>query len=488
MINVINGETPFQILSSSFSIGPSETGYELQVGADSRNFTTLFSVGANTPRMVTNVANGSYFRLKNNVGDVKVNWQRVCVNEGGEGGSGTELQPVADFPLNAVEGTVISYTGSSSASGVYQYDGTEWTEVGSDVDLSAYWTSAETKTYVDSAVTDTQNQLNEISGMMQSKELVISTAFNQLSDEIDELSGRSVDLSAYYTSAQTEEAISAATSGKADAANIAANTGNYIFPKWNNQGIISGVSQQVFESYLLVNDEGTGGYFFMNTSKYDAQNKALKLYTPLSAGTAGDILVSTGNGAPVWSAVTMPEVKTVIDFDRTTQSERAAVYAELKTLYDAGSGGTINKKYDFYKTVNTWQGLKIEYYTFSGGSLVFGKVVSPGNLTEQIVYEQVMTIDAAGNVAVVTNTVGGGADMSAYWTSAQTEDAIAVVQNQVDIIDEVVSDALNDLNAQLTTRVSSTSVSTIWRGTQAEYDAITTKDANTFYIITGTNN
>ena len=102
--------------------------------------------------------------------------------------------------------------------------------------------------------------------------------------------------------------------------------------------------------------------------------------------------------------------------------------------------------------------------------------------------------DFMGDVLLICSPDGGniviegGADMSAYYTSAQTEEAIAVVQNQVDIIDEVVSDALNDLNAQLTTKVSSTSVSTIWRGTQAEYDAITTKDANTFYIITGTNN
>lgn len=176
MLVTIQNESPFQILSSSFSIGPSETGYELQVGADSRNFTTLFSVGANTPRMVTNVANGSYFRLKNNVGDVKVNWQRVCVTEGGEGGSGTELQPVADFPLNAVEGTVISYTGSSSASGVYQYDGTEWTEVGGSIDpsvLEGYATSG-----------DMQSAFTLISETQQ----VAAAGFNQLEERIDELS------------------------------------------------------------------------------------------------------------------------------------------------------------------------------------------------------------------------------------------------------------------------------------------------------------
>ena len=33
------------------------------------------------------------------------------------------------------------------------------------------------------------------------------------------------------------------------------------------------------------------------------------------------------------------------------------------------------------------------------------------------------------------------------------------------------------------TSIGSNSVATIWTGTQAEYDAITTKDANTLYFI-----
>lgn len=132
MLVTIHNEVPFQILSSSFSIGPSQTGYELQVGADSKTFSTLFSVGANTPRMVTNVANGSYFRLKNNVGDVKVNWQRVCVDEGG-GAAGNELTPVSEFPLNADPGTVVALASGDTVS-VYQYDGENWNEVGGNTE------------------------------------------------------------------------------------------------------------------------------------------------------------------------------------------------------------------------------------------------------------------------------------------------------------------------------------------------------------------
>ena len=79
---------------------------------------------------------------------------------------------------------------------------------------------------------------------------------------------------------------------------------------------------------------------------------------------------------------------------------------------------------------------------------------------------------------------GRTVDMSDYWTSAQTEEAItsknyvtsAQVETQIVEKNYITSAATANM-------VSSTSVSTIWKGTQAEYDAITTKDPNTFYII-----
>ena len=384
MIFTVKNEVPFQILSSSFSIGPSPTGYELQVGADSKTFSTLFSVGANTPRMVTNVANGSYFRLKNNVGDVKVNWQRVCVTEGGEGGSGTELQPVADFPLNAVEGTVISYTGSSSASGVYQYDGTEWTEVGGSIDpsvLDGYATSG-----------DMQSAFTLISETQQ----VAAAGLNQLEERIDELSGSSVDLSAYYTSAQTEDAISAATSGKADAANVTPKTGRN-FPEWNAQGIITGSTQMAWLTNDIVN-----GKVRKQVLSNDASN-GFAIYAPQSAGTAGDILVSTGNGAPVWSAVTFPDASNYVT------SAQVETQIEAKNYVNSGDVKS-----------------QVEAYNYATVS-------------------QIPTVPTSNTA--FTNDAG-------YITSA----------------------AIADM-------VTSTYISTIWRGTQADYDDIPTKDPNTFYII-----
>lgn len=176
MIIKVQNSNAFQILSSAMVIGPSQTGYQLEVAADGRNFSPLFSVGPNVTRQATNLSSGAYYRLNGNVGEVSVNWVRTCVTEGG--GDSSELQPIDYFPLDAVEGTVISYTGSSSASGVYQFDGTEWTKVDAHIDLSPYWTSAETQ----SAITAVEDHLYDV-------EEVTASALTELHDNIQELSG-----------------------------------------------------------------------------------------------------------------------------------------------------------------------------------------------------------------------------------------------------------------------------------------------------------
>lgn len=85
----INGEAPFQVLASNFSISPSNEGYTLQVSADGINFSDLFAVGAGVTRMVTEVSNGSYFRCAGNQSAIVVNWEKQCGGGGGgEGGDG----------------------------------------------------------------------------------------------------------------------------------------------------------------------------------------------------------------------------------------------------------------------------------------------------------------------------------------------------------------------------------------------------------------
>lgn len=179
MITKIIGEQPFQVLANNFSISPSNEGYTLQISADGKQYSNLFTVGAGVTRLVTGVAANSYYRLSGNQSNVSINWMKTCVTEGG--GDSSELQPIDYFPLDAVEGTVISYTGSSSASGVYQFDGTEWTEVGADIDLSPYWTSAETQ----SAITAVEDHLYDV-------EEVTASALTELHQGLLEVSGRTI--------------------------------------------------------------------------------------------------------------------------------------------------------------------------------------------------------------------------------------------------------------------------------------------------------
>lgn len=67
--------------------------------------------------------------------------------------------------------------------------------------------------------------------------------------------------------------------------------------KWNSQGIVTGGTV----AYSKVN-QINGTNYYVYSERIDSRPN---IYAPTVAGTAGQFLVSTGNGAPVWSAVTM---------------------------------------------------------------------------------------------------------------------------------------------------------------------------------------
>lgn len=103
MIYKIQGEQPFQVLASNFSIGPSNEGYTLQISSDGTNYSDLFSVGANVTRMVTGVANGSFYRLSGNASEVAVNWSKQC-NDGGSGGGSGQQGPMGPEGAQGYQG------------------------------------------------------------------------------------------------------------------------------------------------------------------------------------------------------------------------------------------------------------------------------------------------------------------------------------------------------------------------------------------------
>lgn len=75
MTKKITGEQEFQVLAHSMTIGFSESGYTLMYGSGDGNFTAWEeSTDANTVCMVVNFAKGTYFYLKNNVGEVTIQY------------------------------------------------------------------------------------------------------------------------------------------------------------------------------------------------------------------------------------------------------------------------------------------------------------------------------------------------------------------------------------------------------------------------------
>ena len=122
MTQKIAGQAPFQVLATNFSISPSEQNTVLQISADGTNYSDLFTISAGQTKMVTNVANGSYYRLKNNQSEVTINWRTQCNDGQGGGGGGSQyiLPPATDRTLGGVKvgnGLSVTSDGTLSATG-----------------------------------------------------------------------------------------------------------------------------------------------------------------------------------------------------------------------------------------------------------------------------------------------------------------------------------------------------------------------------------
>lgn len=232
----VKNDTPFQILTSAIVIGPSQTGYQLEVAADGKNFSPLFTVGANVTRQVTNLSSGAYYRLNGNVGDVVVNWVRTCVTEGGSGGSGatytagtyiditqdvisvTGITPdnyltsadtenfltsadTADFLTSADTQNLVSSAQVKTQIEDYHYVNSG--DVKTQVEAYNYITSAQAKTQIEAYDYATSADLASVSGILDTHitdvERVAASAITELHTGLMEVSGRSEFNPALYT-------------------------------------------------------------------------------------------------------------------------------------------------------------------------------------------------------------------------------------------------------------------------------------------------
>ena len=139
------------------------------------------------------------------------------------------------------------------------------------------------------------------------------------------------------------------------------------------------------------------------------------------------------------------------------------------------------------------------------------KTTPCGMITSDIDLSSYVTIDEMNNYSEVVSTslteqkldiVNIKTKFNDYYTKSQTDNKYVtsnfvaqkyVSNSSLENLSYVVATSLNDLNDRIPSYISelnndsgfvaSTSVTSIWKGAQAEYDAITYKDTNILYII-----
>ena len=255
----------------------------------------------------------------------------------------TEHQSLADYYTSAQTDTQIANAIASETAR------TESTYLKEHQSLSAYSTTVQVQDMIDTSLSGKQDTL--ISGtniktinnqsILGSGNITIQggsggggeTVVELTKAQYEALSGYdadttyiitdadSVDLNDFATSGQVSE-LSALTTdlstNKADKVNVSANSGNYRFPNWNNQGVITGYSSTLSQYSMTVN----GSTRYVTNFGYGSWGN---LYAPTTAGEKNAVLLSNGSGAPVWSQIKMQFISQSA-YDAITTKDANTIY------------------------------------------------------------------------------------------------------------------------------------------------------------------
>ena len=339
---VTSGEVNTQIESKGYITDADLNGYATTAFTEQTYLKEHQSLSAYTPTSGFSTINGRSITEGGNI-----------VIQGGGSGSdyiaGANIEITADNVINVTGITVPTKLSeltndagyittetdpifmASPASGISEQDITNWDSKLDASSLEPYYTSAQTDTAIDNAVSGKQDTL--VSGvniktinnesLLGSGNIVIqggsgggSNIIELTQAEYDALTAYTEDalyvitdsqainmdkyvttgaLGSYYTSAETDTAILNAVSGKTDKVSVTANSSGYKFPTWNNQGCITGTSATAYQASQSIN--GSSRTLYSNSS-----SSLPTIYAPTSAGSAGQPLLSNGSGAPVWAS------------------------------------------------------------------------------------------------------------------------------------------------------------------------------------------
>lgn len=121
-----------------------------------------------------------------------------------------------------------------------------------------------------------------------------------------------IDMSNYATTGDLAT-LETTVSGKADKQNVTARNSGYRFVKWNSDGVITGEVTEAYQRSLNINGRSRNVYA-------DFSGSFGTVYGPTTAGSSGQIPVSSGSGAPTWQTLIKSVQITSAAYDALVQA------------------------------------------------------------------------------------------------------------------------------------------------------------------------
>lgn len=375
----------------------------------------------------------------------------MIVNKYKNGGGGSPFDPTQYYTKSQVDAEI---SGATEGLASEEYVDGAIEEALSGITLDGYWTSAETKTYVDGQVSGLTEYIEDV-------ERVAATALTELHTDILALSAATPDMSNYYTKSEVDAAITSATQDFVTEDALTGYTSMQDFEDF--QDAIS-VKEEVIASALTeLHDE-----IVVISGNTDLTNYYDK--------TAVDGIIATETGRTEGAYIKKSTLPFAVDNVAITKLGNDNVLAA--SITNTSEGNTYSVVSAYFNTINGKEPLVTNSQDKENIVLPTFNDVSTA-ITESIVTETARTESTYAKKSDIPSLDG-------YWTSAETknyvDDAISGLTDMMETKEEVIAAALVDLD---TNKVGSTDVHTMVKLTQAQYDALTTKDPNTFYIIIG---
>lgn len=243
-------------------------------------------------------------------GDVQtqINDSISGITGGTEYSAGTNIK-IEDYVIS-VTGLPTSNTAFTNDAG-YVNSGQVNTQIENAVSGLSPYTAG---TYID--ITDNIISVTGLTGDSGEKVVELTMA------EYTALTSYTEDTTYIITDAPAIDLDNLATTGdlatKADKVTVTANTSSLMFPSWNSQGIITGYHGLPY-SQGEININGNNSVYL---PRYGSNHT---IYTPTSAGSAGQILQSNGSGAPSWSTFKI-WFGTQTQYDAITTKDSSTIY------------------------------------------------------------------------------------------------------------------------------------------------------------------